>query len=46
MQTSAPHGDHTAAHRLQSLADNGITLDTLPHDLIRLGASAVIVIEK
>ena len=46
METSAPHGDCIAAHRLQSLADNGILLDTAPDDLMRFGATAVIVIEK
>jgi len=33
METSAPHGDRTAARRL---ADNGILLDTPPDDLMRL----------
>jgi hypothetical protein len=43
METSAPHGDRTAVHRLQSLADNGILLDTPPDDLIwRLGGNRVI----
>jgi hypothetical protein len=46
MATSAPHGDRTTAHRLQSLADNDILLDTPPDDLMRYGATAVIVIEK
>ena len=46
MQISAPLGDCTAAHRLQSLADNGILLDTPPDDLMRYGATAVIVIDK
>ena len=46
METSAPHGDRTAAHRLQSLANKGILHDTQPDDLMRFGATAVIVIEK
>ena len=46
METAAPHGDRTAAHRLQSLANNGILLDTPPDDLMRFGATAAIVIEK
>jgi hypothetical protein len=46
METSVPHGDRTTAHRLQSLANNGILLDTTPDDLMRYGATAVIVIEK
>ena len=46
METSAPHDDRTAAHRLQSLADNGILLDTPPDDLMRFDATAVIVSEK
>ena len=46
METSEPRGDRTAVHRLQSLANNGILLDTPPDDLMRFGATAAIVIEK
>ena len=46
METSASHGDRTAAHGLQSLANKGILLDTQPDDVMRFGATAVIVIEK
>jgi hypothetical protein len=46
METSAPHGDRTTAHRLQSLANNGILLGAPPDKLMRYGASAVIVIDK
>ena len=46
METSAPHGDRTAAHRLQSLANEDILLDTPSDDLMRFGATAVIVIDK
>jgi hypothetical protein len=46
MKISAPLGDCIASHRLQSLADNGIRLDTAPDDLMRFGTAAVIVIEK
>jgi hypothetical protein len=46
METFAPHGDRTAAHQLQSLANNVILLDTPPDDLMRYGATAVIVIDK
>ena len=46
METSTPHGDRTATHRLQSLANNGILLDTPPDDVMRYGATAVIVIDK
>jgi hypothetical protein len=46
MEISIPHGDRTAAHGLQSLANNGILLDARPDDLMRYGATAVIVIEK
>src|SRR5262249_23125362 len=38
METSAPHGKRTAARRLQSLANNGILVDTPPDDLVRFGA--------
>jgi hypothetical protein len=46
MEISAPQGDRAAAHRLQSLADNGLLLDSPPDDLMRYGATAVIVIDK
>ena len=46
MESSAPHGDRTAAHRPQSLADNGLLLDSPQGYLMRFGATAVIVIEK
>jgi hypothetical protein len=46
METSAPHGDCTAAHRLQSLANNVILLDAPPDDLMRYGATVVIMIDK
>ena len=46
METSAPHGDRTAAHRLQSLANNGILLDTPSDELMRFGATPVTLIEK
>jgi len=46
MEISIPHGDRTAAHGLQSLANNGILLDTPPDDLLRFDATTLIVIEK
>jgi hypothetical protein len=45
MEISTPHGDRATAHRLQRLANNGILLDAPPDDLMRYGASAVIVID-